>query len=310
MSNIVMLHLTSSGEYGTSNKLSSSNQPSNKPIKSSHIDNLGTIIIGSSCGALLIIGIILWFGIWYVRNQRGTFKSKNQNTIEVNLVNETTSDSSPPSTIQRESETLKRHLMNPVIEPQHPHGVIVPSGPLTPNGTPVYWSASQLLDNNNLTLNRGVNATLDPISEENLSEEPYPEKDPVDEEVYARGLANYGLQTQQQMRTLHNQLHEPIYVGYSPDNSSIYGTASRRPSGGFLGGSDQGSFKKVPPKVPPKPSINALLGIGIVVPPNQVPPSGGEIMSNSQINSPSNTRHSSTTDLYGTAKATRHISHV
>ena len=80
-----------------------------------------------------------------------------------------------------------------------------------------------------------------------------------DEDVYARGLANYGLQTQQQMRHLHNQIHEPIYVGYSPDghlNSSIYSTTSRSHTLG----------KKIPPKVPPKPSINALLGIGIVVP--------------------------------------------
>ncbi len=104
-----------------------------------------------------------------------------------------------------------------------------------------------------------------------------------DEEIYARGLANYGLQTQQQLRHLHQTLHEPIYVGYSPDHStSIYGTASR--NGG----------KKVPPKVPPKPSINALLGIGIVVP--------------SQHSASSNA--TSNTDIYGTTKSTRHISHV
>ena len=50
------------------------------------------------------------------------------------------------------------------------------------------------------------------------------------------------LQTQQQMRNIHSQIHEPIYVGYSPDNSTIYGTSSRR------GTPNQGSFngKKVP----------------------------------------------------------------
>ena len=111
-----------------------------------------------------------------------------------------------------------------------------------------------------------------------------------DEELYARGLANYGLQTQHQMRQLHQQIHEPIYVGYSPDTttSTIYGTSSR-----------QHQSKKVPPKVPPKPSINALLGIGIVVP----PPSS---TSSQQLNSRSN----STSDIYGNTKATRHISHV
>ena len=112
-----------------------------------------------------------------------------------------------------------------------------------------------------------------------------------DEELYARGLANYGLQTQHQMRQLHQQIHEPIYVGYSPDTttSTIYGTSSRQHQ----------SSKKVPPKVPPKPSINALLGIGIVVP----PPSS---TSSQQLNSRSN----STSDIYGNTKATRHISHV
>ena len=112
-----------------------------------------------------------------------------------------------------------------------------------------------------------------------------------DEELYARGLANYGLQTQHQMRQLHQQIHEPIYVGYSPDTttSTIYGTSSRQHQ----------SSKKVPPKVPPKPSINALLGIGIVVP----PPSS---TSSQQLNSRSN----STSDIYGNTKSTRHISHV
>ena len=58
---------------------------------------------------------------------------------------------------------------------------------------------------------------------------------------------------------LHGKICYPIYIGYSPNghlNSSIYGTTSRSHTLG----------KKIPPKVPPKPSINALLGIGIVVP--------------------------------------------
>ena len=243
MSNIVHLHLTSNGDILSDTK---NLAPYNKPVKSV-IDSAQSIIIGSICGALLIVGLIMWLGIWYIKNQRGSFKSSKQNTIEVNLVNETTSDSSPPSTIQRESS----NLMKNGIQNQAPN-------------TPIYWSASQLLDNNNL-MNRGVNATLDPISEEISSND--------DEEIYAQGLANYGRQTQQQLRQLHQTLHEPIYVGYSPENntaSSIYGTTGK---------------KKIPPKVPPKPSINALLGIGIVIPPNQE-------------------------DTYGTSKATRHISHV
>ena len=124
-----------------------------------------------------------------------------------------------------------------------------------------------------------------------------------DEDVYARGLANYGLQTQQQMRHLHSQIHEPIYVGYSPDghsNSSIYGTASRSHSLG----------KKVPPKVPPKPSINALLGIGIVIPQNSN--LGGSNTLPNTVPSHQHHRSNSTTEIYGTTKAAnmRHISHV
>ena len=117
---------------------------------------------------------------------------------------------------------------------------------------------------------------MDPISEEETMENTL-----EDEEVYARGLANYGLQTQSQLRHIHQQIHEPIYVAYSPDDQTIYGTGSRQQQ------------KKVPPKVPPKPSINALLGIGVVQP---LP-----------------SRSNSTTEIYGSTKSsssTRHISHV
>ena len=105
------------------------------------------------------------------------------------------------------------------------------------------------------------------------------------------------------MRHLHSQIHEPIYVGYSPDghsNSSIYGTASRSHSLG----------KKVPPKVPPKPSINALLGIGIVIPQNSN--LGGSNTLPNAVPSHQHHRSNSTTEIYGKTKAAnmRHISHV
>lgn len=279
MSNIVMLHLTSNGEYGTS----FIDTPVNNPVKSEVASDSETVLIGSICGALIVIAILLWAGIWYFRNQRGTFKSTKTSTIEVGLVPE---DPSPPSTIQRESETLKRHLMQPqmtVIQPQ------IDQSTTNTLNTPVYWSASQLLDNNNqqmMVSNRGVNTTLDPISEEFTDQEDTRDNVTIeDEELYARGLANYGLQTQNQMRHLHQQIHEPIYVGYSPDTttSTIYGTSSRG-----------NGAKKIPPKVPPKPSINALLGIGIIAP-------------TSYSQGPS--RSNSTSDIYGKT-STRHISHV
>ena len=269
MSNIVTLHLTSDGEY--SNTVV--NQPINQPINYRGHDQ--SILIGSISGAILMLAIVLWFAIWYVRNQHGSFKG-TKHTVEIGLVTETES-STPPSTIQRESETLKRHLMYQLPGSADNDASGTTGNPDPVNTTPIYWSASQLLDNNNLVANRGVNATLDPISEEETMENTL-----EDEEVYARGLANYGLQTQSQLRQLHQQIHEPIYVAYSPDEQTIYGTGSRRQQP-----------KKVPPKVPPKPSINALLGIGVV-------------------QQPLPSRSNSTTEIYGSTKSasTRHISHV
>ena len=149
MSNIVTLHLTSDGEYSTK----SINQPINQPIS---FKNDQSVLIGSISGAILMLGIVLWFAIWYIRNQRGTFKG-TKHTVEIGLVNE--SESSPPSTIQRESETLKRHLMYASVPNGTPNGA--PNGTSEiladqdqQNTTPIYWSASQLLDNNNMVHNR------------------------------------------------------------------------------------------------------------------------------------------------------------
>ena len=164
-----MLHLTANGEYGTPSMMDT---PTNHPVRSVSPSESETLLIGSICGALVVIACLLWAGIWYFRNQRGTFKSTKASTIEVGLVPDQMMDPSPPSTIQRESETLKRHLMQPqmtVIQP------LSTTGSSSNGGTPVYWSASQLLDNNNQTSqmvsNRGVNTTLDPISEEYTEED-------------------------------------------------------------------------------------------------------------------------------------------
>ena len=168
MSNVVMLHLTPDGEYGTSMNIDT---PINNPVRSEYpggSNDSEYLIIGSICGALIVIAIMLWAGIWYFRNQRGTFKSTKTSTIEVGLVPE---DPSPPSTIQRESETLKRHLMQPQMTVIQPTQLQSTTNTLN---TPVYWSASQLLENNNqqmMVSNRGVNTTLDPISEEFTDQE-------------------------------------------------------------------------------------------------------------------------------------------
>lgn len=173
-----MLHLTANGEYGTPSMMDT---PTNHPVRSVSPSESETLLIGSICGALVVIACLLWAGIWYFRNQRGTFKSTKASTIEVGLVPDQMMDPSPPSTIQRESETLKRHLMQPqmtVIQPLSTTGSSNSNSNNGGGGTPVYWSASQLLDNNNhhtsssqMVSNRGVNTTLDPISEEYTEED-------------------------------------------------------------------------------------------------------------------------------------------
>jgi len=95
MSNIVMLHLTANGEYGTP----SMDSPTNHPVRSVSPSESETLLIGSICGALVVMACLLWAGIWYFRNQRGTFKSTKASTIEVGLVPDQM-DPSPPSTIQ------------------------------------------------------------------------------------------------------------------------------------------------------------------------------------------------------------------
>ena len=73
-----MLHLTASGEYGTSYP----DTPVNHPVRSEYpTDSEETLLIGSICGALAVMAILLWAGIWYFRNQRGTFKSTKTSTI-------------------------------------------------------------------------------------------------------------------------------------------------------------------------------------------------------------------------------------
>ena len=65
--------------------------------------------------------------------------------------------------------------------------------------------------------------------------------------------------------------------------------------------------KKIPPKVPQKPSINALLGIGIVVPQNH-----GTNSNHGGSNTLPSRSNSTSENIYGKTIAanTMHISHV
>ena len=157
--------------------------------------------------------------------------------------------------------------------------------------------------NSSLDQNYPYPNQLDPIREE-FSDE-------VDDDVYAQGLANYGYHISQQMNVVtstpmrlrgrsednillsdsllantstrhysQQSIHEPIYTGDSPE-MSLYGSSTLNRS-------------KIPPKVPPKPSLNALLGI--VNPGDIVQP----IYS---------TTNSHILDIYGT-QPKRNITHV
>lgn len=314
MSNIVNLHLTSDGNYGTNRRYP---KLLPRPVTSSsgEMSDSQNVLIGSLCGTLIVMAVILWAGIWYFRNQRGVSSGASKKSGEVGLVIESnngldTTNSSPPSTILRESESsVKRQLMQPQMTTVISQNNTQNQEFIQDISTPIYWSASQLLDNNNLALssssaNRGVNATLDPISEEFIDEENQNQQE--DAEIYARGLANYGLQTHQQMRQLVQQsnssIHEPIYVGYSPE-TSIYATSSR-----VIGGSGSSKKKKIAPKVPPKPSINALLGIGIITQQQQQQQNSQTLGPNHRTSNSAAVSNASAADIYGATK--RHISHV
>lgn len=305
LSNIVTLHLTSDGVYDSKYPEIPRNHPvSAKPDD----DDSQAIMIGVLCGTIAVMALLLWAGIWYFRNQKISTKKSG---VTANLVLENEAQSTPQTNIRRESQSeakaVHRHLMKPQLSDDN--------NKTDNNTTPIYWSASQLLggDQERNQSNNNVGAAtqqLDPIREEYTDDILETE----DAEVYAQGLANYGYQTQKQMlhmvqqtstplRTgqrgeilteslianssrLQQSVHEPVYVGYSPDTSqTIYATTSRS--------QQQHQGKKVPPKVPPKPSINALLGIGMVM---------GQTVTSSPI-------QRQATDIYATTTK-RHISHV
>ena len=182
---------------------------------------------------------------------------------------------------------------------------------------------SQLTTSNTLRKNTtSFPNNLDTISEEITDELEY------DPDVYAQGLANYGYHTQQLQNQSQNdysiygrhesqhhststplknnqttmlappmsesliantsRLHEPVYVAYSPDSSQkIYGSLKK---------------KKSAPKPPPQnPSVNTLLGIGIL---------DNDATNYGQLSQSTNNLSKNYEDAYGTLKSKRSITHV
>ena len=85
-----------------------------------------------------------------------------------------------------------------------------------------------------------------------------------------------------------SRLHEPVYVAYSPDSSQkIYGASKK---------------KKSAPKPPTQtPSVNTLLGIGIL---------DNDSTNYGQLSQSTTSLSKNYEDAYGTLKSKRSITHV
>ena len=285
--------------------------PINHPISAQSDDaKRDGVLIGALCGSVAAVALCLWVAIWYFRRKRRSTKSGG---VTANLVNGADRDTSQAITIpDDENDNVTKHASTST-GPQ-----FTTIAPILRNlaedddgSTPIYWSASQLLAhreamaaaNSSLDQNYPYPNQLDPIREE-FSDE-------VDDDVYAQGLANYGYHISQQMNVVtstpmrlrgrsednillsdsllantstrhysQQSIHEPIYTGYSPE-MSLYGSSTLNRS-------------KIPPKVPPKPSLNALLGIA----------NPGDI-----VQPIYSTTNSHILDIYGT-QPKRNITHV
>jgi hypothetical protein len=309
VSNIVSLHLDEKAYPAV---------PLNHPVSAQpDAAKREGVLIGALCGSVAAIALCLWAGIWYFKRQRVSTKSGGV-TANLHL------GDAISSTVDDENENITKHR-HQTSSSNDAHQQFTTIAPILRNlsendiddgTTPIYWSASQLLAHREAmsahspsSLDQNYpfpNNQLDPIREEFTDE--------VDDDVYAQGLANYGYHMSHQMNVVtstpmrlrgrsednilmsdsllannssrlysnHQQsIHEPVYTGYSPD-MSLYGSSTISRT------------TRIPPKVPPKPSLNALLGIG----------SSGDIVqpiystSNSQI-----------LDIYGT-QPKRNITHV
>ena len=296
--------------------------PRNHPVSAQPEDEVREgVMIGALCGSIAAIALCLWAGIWYFRSQRVSTKSGG---VTANLVlgggglggdvessNAMTTDDDENDNHTSKHRVSVAHSTTSASSPQ-----FTTIAPILRNlaedddgTTPIYWSASQLLahrdsmSNNSPDPNFPFPSQLDPIREEFTDE--------VDDDVYAQGLANYGYHMSHQMNVvtstpmrlrgrsednilmsdsllantssrLYSQqsVHEPVYTGYSPD-MSIYGSSTI-------------SRTKIPPRVPPKPSLNALLGIG---------------STNDIVQPIYSTSNSQIIDIYGT-QPKRNITHV
>ena len=285
------------------------------------------VMIGILCGTFAVIGLLLWAGLYWVKNQKSS--STKNGGVTANLVSvaahgggednghDTTSSDcelKPTPNSTTGASALKVLPVNGEenrLQPLMPQfSSIASGGPIGQYpgkgdnaNTPTYWSASKLLDeheNRNIysdgvvsqqngpavpsttTYHHNYPKPLDPIVED-------PEflygkiGDPSKTNATSTPIRNTTVQSPIKYANLTfprrgQSVPPPSPVSDalpgSPNNSSytlgrrgshllksdgLYGYAQSEPPNGLYG-TVQRTGRKIPPKIPPKPSLSALLG--------------------------------------------------
>ena len=330
MSNIVAIRLeaeevlAAGGKLGDGPGMRPGGNPINEPVKAVASEDQASddegVMIGVLCGVFVVIGLILWVGIWYMRNHgpnaTSLMKSSTKNDgVTAKFVNGTPADLHDTSVGSSEFEVSisdKGHGNPSLRKPMIPQLSSLASGghvgsypspppkldldsPTKDDGTPTYWSASKLLGEHEqraanyqelvstTTFHNNVPRALDPIVED-------PELDYVArEDVYktaggASGITmtstpNAKKGSMQDPKTKYVNLTFPRRGTSMPPlreldldlnrgqeqqvyEGGIYGYARSEPPSGPYGTLGRKSTGKVPPKIPPKPSLSALMGLG------------------------------------------------
>jgi hypothetical protein len=111
------------------------------------------VMIGVLCGTFLVIALLLWAGIWYIRRHRRTGQSGKSGTkksgVNANLVNGHDTSSSDIDSVHNNKNNLVSVPQFSTIASgggpigSYPHQIHNNNDDIT---TPTYWSASKLLE--------------------------------------------------------------------------------------------------------------------------------------------------------------------
>lgn len=283
MSNIVNLYINSN-EITTENN---STNPHQTLVSGKGEGTDEGVMIAILIGTFLVIALMLWAGIWYLRRHGKTTKNGGVNATLVGSGSASGGENHDTSSSDIGSKTPPRHHQTMV--PQFSSlasGGVVGTYPGRGNGnkepvgnTPTYWSASQLLDEHEQRTLENLKSTTTYHNNQPVQLDPIVE-DPED---------TYGISEmhQQQYGIIGNNNMTSTPIKYtnltfprrgqsvppSPVSDSnfirahnnrvipqeaTYGYAHSEPPNGLYGSINR---RKVPPEIPPKPSLSALLGL-------------------------------------------------